>query len=89
MTNMFTKKSTLITGGTGSFGNVVLKRFLHTDIADTDLMPISLLDKMLSCEDGEWAGRDLEFQRSATNVGPSSRPKCPFFSEGVDGVNIP
>lgn len=29
---MFSGKTLLITGGTGSFGNAVLKRFLHTDI---------------------------------------------------------
>ncbi|WP_415754976.1 polysaccharide biosynthesis protein [Pseudomonas leptonychotis] len=29
---MFNGKKLLITGGTGSFGNAVLKRFLHTDI---------------------------------------------------------
>ena len=31
---MFSGKTLLITGGTGSFGNAVLKRFLHTDIAE-------------------------------------------------------
>jgi len=31
---MFTGKTLLITGGTGSFGNAVLKRFLHTDIKE-------------------------------------------------------
>lgn len=31
---MFKGKTLLITGGTGSFGNAVLKRFLHTDIAE-------------------------------------------------------
>ena len=31
---MFNSKSLLITGGTGSFGNAVLKRFLHSDIAE-------------------------------------------------------
>lgn len=31
---MFDKKVLLITGGTGSFGNAVLKRFLNTDIAE-------------------------------------------------------
>jgi UDP-N-acetylglucosamine 4,6-dehydratase/5-epimerase len=31
---MFKDKILLITGGTGSFGNAVLKRFLHTDIAE-------------------------------------------------------
>jgi UDP-N-acetylglucosamine 4,6-dehydratase/5-epimerase len=31
---MFTNKTLLITGGTGSFGNAVLKRFLDTDISE-------------------------------------------------------
>ncbi len=31
--NNFSNKTLLITGGTGSFGNTVLKHFLHTDIA--------------------------------------------------------
>jgi len=31
---MFTKKKLLITGGTGTFGNAVLKRFLQTDIGE-------------------------------------------------------
>lgn len=31
---MFTGKCLLITGGTGSFGNAVLKRFLHTDVCE-------------------------------------------------------
>ena len=31
---MFKDKTLMITGGTGSFGNAVLKRFLETDIAE-------------------------------------------------------
>lgn len=31
---MFTEKTLLITGGTGSFGNAALKRFLNTDIGE-------------------------------------------------------
>ena len=31
---MFVDKILLITGGTGSFGNAVLQRFLHTDIKE-------------------------------------------------------
>ena len=31
---MFTNKTLLITGGTGTFGNAVLRRFLATDIAE-------------------------------------------------------
>lgn len=32
--NIFTGKTLMITGGTGSFGNAVLNRFLKTDIAE-------------------------------------------------------
>jgi len=31
---MFAGKTILITGGTGSFGNAVLRRFLNTDIRE-------------------------------------------------------
>ncbi|MCM3373150.1 polysaccharide biosynthesis protein, partial [Bacillus velezensis] len=31
---MFANKTLMITGGTGSFGNAVLKRFLDTDISE-------------------------------------------------------
>ena len=31
---MFNNKTLLITGGTGSFGNAVLRRFLHTGIKE-------------------------------------------------------
>ncbi|MFN0126415.1 MAG: polysaccharide biosynthesis protein [Verrucomicrobiales bacterium] len=31
---MFTHKTILITGGTGSFGNAIVRRFLHTDIGE-------------------------------------------------------
>ena len=31
---MFAAKTLLITGGTGSFGNAVLSRFLHTEIGE-------------------------------------------------------
>ena len=31
---MFSNKTLLITGGTGSFGNAVLRRFLHTDVKE-------------------------------------------------------
>ena len=32
--NMFTNKTLLVTGGTGSFGNAVVHRFLHTGISE-------------------------------------------------------
>ena len=33
-TEFFKGKTLLITGGTGSFGNTVLKHFLHSDIGE-------------------------------------------------------
>ena len=35
--SIFKDKVLLITGGTGSFGNAVLKRFIETDIKDVYL----------------------------------------------------
>jgi UDP-glucose 4-epimerase len=32
--HMFKKKTLLVTGGTGSFGNAVVKRFLQTEISE-------------------------------------------------------
>ena len=37
-TSMFKNKRLLITGGTGSFGNAVLRRFLDTDIAEIRIL---------------------------------------------------
>ena len=34
METIFKDKTLMITGGTGSFGNAVLKRFLNTDIGE-------------------------------------------------------
>src|SRR5437867_6679848 len=34
MSSLFKDKTLLITGGTGSFGNAVLQRFLHSDFAE-------------------------------------------------------
>ncbi len=36
--SLFTKKTLLITGGTGSFGNAVLNRFLQTDIGEIRIL---------------------------------------------------
>ncbi|MAD54267.1 MAG: UDP-glucose 4-epimerase, partial [Idiomarinaceae bacterium] len=34
MKSLFSNRIVVITGGTGSFGNAVLRRFLNTDIAE-------------------------------------------------------
>lgn len=38
MNNLFTNKTLLITGGTGSFGNAVLRRFLHSDLREIRIL---------------------------------------------------
>ena len=35
---MFSNKTLLITGGTGSFGNAVLRRFLNSDLAEIRIL---------------------------------------------------
>lgn len=46
---MFKNKTLLITGGTGSFGNAVLRRFLDTDIAEIRIFSRDEKNKM-TCE---------------------------------------
>lgn len=36
----FTGKTLMITGGAGSFGSTVLKRFLTTDIGEIRVLPV-------------------------------------------------
>lgn len=44
---MFKDKVLLITGGTGSFGNAVLKRFLETDIKEIRIFSRDEKSKMI------------------------------------------
>lgn len=44
---MFKDKILLITGGTGSFGNAVLKRFLETDIKEIRIFSRDEKSKMI------------------------------------------
>lgn len=46
---MFKDKCLLITGGTGSFGNAVLKRFLNTEIGEIRIFSRDEKNKM-TCE---------------------------------------
>ena len=43
--SLFKDKVLLITGGTGSFGNAVLNRFLKTDIGEIRISPMSVFKK--------------------------------------------
>lgn len=43
----FTGKTLLITGGTGSFGNAVLHRFLRTDIGEIRIFSRDEKNKMI------------------------------------------
>lgn len=44
---MFTDKTLLITGGTGSFGNAVMKRFLDTDLKEIRIFSRDEKNKMI------------------------------------------
>ncbi len=44
---MFKNKVLLITGGTGSFGNAVLRRFLDTDIGEIRIFSRDEKSKMI------------------------------------------
>lgn len=56
---MFTNKILLIIGGTGSFGNAVLRRFLDTDIKPFQNYKI---DKSLVCTRRDFAYPTPEFE---------------------------
>ena len=43
---MFNNKTLLITGGTGSFGNAVMKRFLNTNIKEIRIFSRDEKNKM-------------------------------------------
>jgi len=44
---MFKNKTLLITGGTGSFGNAVLQRFVHTGIKEIRVFSRDEIGKLL------------------------------------------
>lgn len=44
---MFKNKTLLITGGTGSFGNAVMKRFLDTDVKEIRIFSRDEKNKMI------------------------------------------
>lgn len=45
--SIFAGKTLMITGGTGSFGNAVLNRFLRTDIAEIRIFSRDEKNKMI------------------------------------------
>jgi UDP-glucose 4-epimerase len=47
---MFSGKTLLITCGTGSFGNAVLKLFLETNIKEIRIFSVATLKQVPSCE---------------------------------------
>lgn len=64
--NIFTQKTLLITGGTGSFGNAVLNRFLKTDIKEI---------RIFSRDEKKQDDMRHEFQSKM----PELAPKIKFF----------
>lgn len=45
--SLFTGKTLMITGGTGSFGNAVLNRFLKTDIGEIRIFLVMRRSRMI------------------------------------------
>jgi len=83
---MFRKKTLVITGGTGTFGNAVLKRFLETEISEirifsrdekkqNDMRGLYSHNKLKSSLQEAMRGADFVFHAAALKQVPS----CEFF----------
>ena len=51
---MFANKILLITGGTGSFGNAVLRRFLDSDVAEIRIFSRDEKKLFVTMQDKKW-----------------------------------
>ncbi len=72
--SVFTNKTLLITGGTGSFGNAVLERFLQTDIGEI---------RIFSRDEKKQDDMRHEFQRNC----PEHSQKLKFYIGDVRNIN--
>jgi len=102
--NMFKNKTLLITGGTGSFGNAVLKRFLQTDIGEVRIFSRdekkqdAMRKKYNSNKVSFYLGtvRDLRSVKNAINgvdyifhaAALKQVPSCEFFPLEAVNTNI-
>ena len=64
-TNVFKDKTLLITGGTGSFGNTVLRHFLHSDIGEI---------RIFSRDEKKQDDMRHEYQQAYPELAGASRP---------------
>lgn len=80
MTNGFNGKTLLITGGTGSFGNAVLRRFLNTDIKEIRIF--SRDEKKQYDMRNQWRNSRLKFYIGDVRHYESIEPVL----EGVDYI---
>ena len=71
--SLFSNKTLLITGGTGSFGNAVLNRFLQTDISEI---------RIFSCDEKKQDDMRHEFQAKL----PEAAEKVKFFIGDVRDI---
>ena len=72
--SLFTNKTLLITGGTGSFGNAVLNRFLETDIGEI---------RIFSRDEKKQDDMRHEFQAKM----PEASEKIKFYIGDVRDIN--
>lgn len=68
--SLFTGKTLMITGGTGSFGNAVLHRFLSTDIGENENAPMlhRNREKRLGCRKNTVKSAFRMFFQSSTSI---------------------
>jgi len=59
MSTLSKDKTLLITGGTGSFGNAVLQRFLHSDFGETSVFSRDVTDPAMVSREEMARGKDL------------------------------
>ena len=71
MDAIFKDKTLMITGGTGSFGNAVLKRFLNTDIGEIRIF--SRDEKKQDDMRKQYASKKLKFYICLLYTSPSPR----------------
>lgn len=80
MENIFKDRTLMITGGTGSFGNAVLKRFLDTDIAEIRIF--SRDEKKQDDMRREYSNKKIKFYIGDVRNKDSIR----YAMEGVDYI---
>ena len=87
----FTGKTLLITGGTGSFGNAVLNRFLRSDLGEIRIFTLNRATFWIGwdCHPVATSCCRLTVRRTSTPRGISSRCSPPSASPSSQSASVP